>query len=111
MEVKKLDIPSRFAEIKSGLKTTAGLKNHERERVSVWYNYYKSRNELVGTTKANILWVGEHWKTILGHINLVYAPPKSSGNTHRNHLEGLANVLLAIDKDKFKEITRPMFSA
>lgn len=109
-EVKKLDFPSRFDAIKSGLKTTSALKKHEIERYNVWYEYYKARGELVGPVKANILWVGDHWKTILKYINDVYTPPKSKGNTHRNHLEGLANVLLAIDKDKFKEITRPMFN-
>ena len=59
-EVKKLDIPSRFDAIKSGLKTTAGLKKHEVERLNVWYHYYHPLKQLVGANKSDILWVGEH---------------------------------------------------
>lgn len=109
--VKKLDVPTVFDEIKTGVTTSAGLKKHERERYSVWYNHFWETNrEIVSPTKANILWVGDHWRTILAYIHETYDPPKSSGNTLRNHLEGLANVLLAIDKTKFKEATRPMFN-
>lgn len=109
--VKKLDVPTVFDEIKTGVTTSASLKKHEKERYSVWYNHFWETNRaMVGTTKANILWVGDHWQTILAYIHETYDPPKSSGNTLRNHLEGLANVLLAIDKTRFKEVTRPMFN-
>src|SRR6185437_14887807 len=107
--VRKLDDPAQFAEIKTGLKTTAALRKHERERHSVWYNYFKARGELVGPVKSNMLWVGEHWPTILAYIREAYGPP-NNGSTYRNHLEGLANILLAIDKHKFKETARPLYN-
>jgi hypothetical protein len=109
--VQKLDDPEKFAEIKTGLKTSAALKPHELERLSVWYNYFKSRDELVPANKQQIGWVADHWQTIEKYIKDTYSSEKGySGNTLRNHLEGLANILLAIDKNRFKEIVRPFFN-
>jgi len=84
--------------IKTGVKTSAGLKKHERERYSVWYNHFGK--PLLARPKANILWVGDHWQTILAYIHELYDPPKSADSTLRNHIEGLANVLLTIDKTR-----------
>jgi len=68
--VKKLDAPTVFDEVKTGVTTSAGLKKHEKERYSVWYNHFWATNrEIVGPTKANIMWVGDHWQTILAYIH------------------------------------------
>ena len=110
-EVKKLDFPSQFNAIKSGMKSTSSLKDHEKERYSVWFNYYKENKKIaVPKNKSSILWVGQHWKTIEKYIKDTYKAPKYKPSTTRNHLEGLANVLLAIDKHKFKEIVRPYYN-
>ena len=109
-EVKKLDIPSRFDEIKTNLKTSQALKKHEKERYSVWFNYFKETGSLkVPKNKSDILWVAKSHKDIENYITATYKPPKASASTYRNHLEGLANILLAINKTKFKETVRPFF--
>lgn len=111
MEVKKLDIPARFAEIPTGFTTSAQLKKHEQERYSVFYNnFWDEARTIVGATKSDITWVGRHWEAVLNWIREVYTPPKAKASTLRNQIEGLANILLAIDKVKFKEVTRPLFN-
>lgn len=110
-EVKKLDMPSQFNAIKTNMKSTSSLKKHENERYSVWFNYYKENKQIaVPKNKSSILWVAKHWKTIEKYIKDTYKLPKYKPATTRNHLEGLANVLLAIDKNKFKEIVRPYYN-
>jgi hypothetical protein len=64
----------------------------------------------VPVNKSLINWVGEHWRTIFAFIKDTYSTDKYADITLRSHLEGLANVLLAINKDKFKEVTRPFFN-
>lgn len=54
MLVRKLDDPIQFAEIKTGLVSTAALKKHERERHSGWFNHFRNRGELVGSIKFDI---------------------------------------------------------
>lgn len=108
--VNKLDDLNQFDAIPSHLKTLQSLRKHEAERYSVWYNHYKEKGELVSKNKSNILWVGENWDKILKYIKDTYDNDKYSKNTLRNHLEGLANILLAIDKKKFKEIVRPLYN-
>lgn len=107
MEVKKLDIPERFAEIPTGIKTSDQLKKVVRERYSVFYNhFFDPQRTFVGPNKSDIRWVGDHHEAILKWINETY----TNGNTLRNQIEGLANILLAIDKVKFKEVVRPLFN-
>lgn len=109
-EVKKLDIPSRFNDITTGLKTMRSLKKHEKERYSVWWNYFKETGSLkLPKQKNDILWVDKHWKTIEAYITANYGQEDQKHSTYRNHLEGLANVLLAINKVKHKENVRHMF--
>lgn len=108
--VKKLDVPAVFDEIPTGIKTLSTLKKHEAERYSVWYNHFSELGKYVPERKSSIGWVGKHYKEIQKYIEDTYTPPEYTNSTLRNHLEGLANVLLAIDKDKFKEIVRPFYN-
>lgn len=110
--VRKLDDDEYFDDIPTKLKTTVALKQKDRERYNVWYGYFKTNNEKVkvGKTKSNLLWVGKHWKDIEDHIKSTYVEPNYALVSQRHHLEGLSNVLLSIDKDKFREIVRPMFN-
>lgn len=110
--VKKIDDDGRFNAIKTGLKTMTSLKKHERERLSVWYNYYKEHKDLgvrVPKNKSSIGWVADYHATIKEYIEATYQPPAYKPATTRNHLEGLANVLLAIDKNKYRETVREFF--
>ena len=108
--VKKLDVLAEFNEIKIELKTLGALKKHEAERYSVWYNHFKEQGKYVDKDKSKISWVGKHWEDIQEYIEGTYSDPKYSQATLRNHLEGLANVLLAIDKHKYKEVVRPYYN-
>ena len=108
--VKKLDDPTEFAAIKTGIKTVGTLKKHEQERWNVWYNYFYGLGQLVPPTKGSIRWVADHYITIEKYIRDTYVEPKYKPSTLRNHLEGLANILLPIDKTKFKEVVRSYYN-
>ena len=108
--VKKLDDPTEFAAIKTGIKTVGTLKKHEQERWNVWYNHFYGLGQLVPPTKGSIQWVADHYITIEKYIRDTYVEPIYKPSTLRNHLEGLANILLAIDKTKFKEVVRPYYN-
>ena len=106
--VKKLDNTDEFNLIKSNIKRARTLKEKDSERYSVWYNHFKTILNL--KEKDGILWVADHWQTILKHIQDTYKPPQFEHVSRRHHLEGLGNVLLAIDKNKFRESTRMLFN-
>jgi len=44
------------------------------------------------------------------YIRETYVEPKYKTSSLRNHLEALANILLAVDKNAYKEVVRPMFN-
>lgn len=108
--VRKLDDPVEFKAIKTDIKSLTTLKKHEQERLNVWYNYFHARKELVPPTKHHIQWVADNYQTIEKYIRDTYVEPKYKPSTLRNHLEALANVLLAIDKNKYREVVRPWFN-
>lgn len=108
--VEKLDNPEIFDEIKTGIKSITTLKKHEQQVYNVWFNFYFARNELVPDKKGPLQWIADHHAKIEKHIRDTYVEPKYKPSSLRNHLEGLSNILLAIDKNKFKEVVRPMFN-
>ena len=113
--VKKLDDPARFAKIPEPPKTkptTAHQKDKVKERISVWYNVFKANNMIdVDKSKTETSWIAKNYDNIHKWILTTYGNEEVySPNTLRNHLEGLANTLLHIDKYKYKEIVRPIFN-
>ncbi len=94
-----------FDGLDTGYKTMAGLKEFDRRQVSTWYN--KFRSELGLTNKQNILWLEDHWPKIEAYIEQQSASKKYSPNTVRIHYMSLAHALLAIDKNRYRELTRP----
>lgn len=113
--VKKLDDPSRFAKVPEPPKTKPTLahqKEKTAERISVWYNVFKNNKMIdVDKSKNDTSWIAKNYDKIHKWILNTYGNEEIySANTLRNHLEGLANALLHIDKHKFKEIVRPMFN-
>jgi len=101
--VLKLDDPMKFDMIETGIKKQNLLGKNESQKYSVWYNALASSGK-TNKQKLNISWVGRQWKVIYEFITSHY-----NGSSMRSHIESLANTLLAIDKDHFKEIVRPMF--
>ena len=113
--VKKLDDPSRFAKIPEPPKTKPTLahqKDKVKERISVWYNVFKANKMIdVDKSKNDTSWIAKNYDKLHKWILTTYGNEELySPNTLRNHLEGLANALLHIDKYKYKEIVRPMFN-
>lgn len=109
--VQKLDDPSIFESIQTGLKTTTTLPKSNVQQMNVWFNHFKETKEFrMPRSKTNIAWVGTFHKKIHQYVLSTYKPPKYQYSTLRFHLEALANILLAIDKNKYKEITRPMWN-
>jgi hypothetical protein len=113
--VKKLDDPIRFNKIPEPPKTKPTLAHQKEkvaERISVWYNVFKENEMIpVGKTKNDTSWIAKNYDKIHKWITTTYGNEEMySKNTLRNHLEGLANTLLHIDKYKYKEIVRPMFN-
>ena len=113
--VKKLDDPIRFNKIPEPPKTKPTLAHQKEkvaERISVWYNVFKENKMIpVGKTKNDTAWIAKNYDKIHKWITTTYGNEEMySKNTLRNHLEGLANTLLHIDKYKYKEIVRPMFN-
>ena len=113
--VKKLDDKTRFDEIPQPPKTKPTLAHQKEkvvERISVWYNVFKENKMIdVGTSKNETSWIATSYDQIHKWILNTYGNEEIyKKNTLRNHLEGLANALLHIDKYKFKEIVRPMFN-
>lgn len=107
--VKKLDNPVEFNAIKTGIKTITTLKKHEQQVYNVWFNYY-GLGKLVPPNKGPIQWIADNHATIEKYIRDTYVEPKYKTSSMRNHLEALANILLAVNKDAYKEVVRPMFN-
>lgn len=110
--VRKLDEQAQFAEIKTGLKTTSGLKRYEIDKYNSLFNQFREQGlfGLTAADKGKLSWVADNLSEIEKYVKATYIPPKYKPSTLRGYLEALANILLAIDKDKFKEVVRPMFN-
>ena len=107
--VRKLDDPEQFNAIKTNLKTTSGLKEHESAKYETWFNQLQESNpSILPRTKGSLKWIADNHEILKQHIYDTYI--SMAPNTLRNHLESLANILLAIDKVKFKEVARPLFN-
>ena len=102
-KVLKLDTLETFDKIKTGIRSQIELGKNESQKYSVWYNCLAASG-ITNKQKSNIGWVGRHWKDVYQFIVNNY-----DGSSLRSHIESLANTLLAIDKDYFKETVRPMF--
>lgn len=102
--VKKLDDADTFESIITDVTISSDLISKDQERYNTLYNAFKNKG-IIKSSRDNIKWIASKWKTIYKYILDVY-----QSVTLRYYLEGLANILLAIDKDKYKEITRPMYN-
>jgi len=114
--VVKLDDPQQFKEIETGIKTTAPFrpKSPPMIQYNAWYNYFKKHGGIrLPSNRSSITWVATNHKKIHAYIEANYNPEKNkqiAPATFRIHSEAFANILLAIDKRKFKEYTRPIFN-
>ena len=100
--VEKLDNEEIFAEIKTGLSTTSGLAQYEKQKLSSLYNQFRALDmfSLTPADKTQLGWVAANWMAILDYVNKTYVPPKFAPSTLRGYIEAIANTLLAVDKSK-----------
>ena len=118
--VKKLDNVEEFNNIKSGFKTFSdvtstemkqgkkiikikpGLEKTDVDRYNNWFN--KLNVKLKVKNYESILWVGTHRLKIEKFIEETYPKP----TTASSYYNSLSNILLAIDKNKYKEYCRTL---
>ena len=110
--VVKLDDQAVFDEIKTGLKTTAGIKAYELAKYNSLFQQFRALGMfgLTAADKGQLAWVGDHWHAIVEYVKATYVAPKFAPSTLCGYLEGIANILLSIDKIKFKNNVRPLYN-
>jgi len=87
------------------------LKEHEQTKYNTWFKHFKTSNpDIMPPSKGPLKWISDNHELIARYIRETYVPPDYKPSTLRNHLEALANILLAIAKVKFKEVARPFFN-
>jgi hypothetical protein len=94
-----------FEEHPTHYKTLAQAPQIVKHQYSTWFTALKDALGL--KNKQNILWLEKHWPKVRGLIddrvrNGTYKP-----NTKRIHQDALSHVLMYIDKEKYRELTRP----
>jgi hypothetical protein len=105
--IKKLDSRERFDAIKTGILDANELKDNDRDRYRTWMNLISEDILPDPMDRDLIFWVSRHHRAIKSFIDRAYGGGNQS--TYRAHLESLANVLLAIDKFKFRDTARDLF--
>lgn len=103
--VEKID-SEKFDVLKTGINNIESLKNVEKSKLKQWYRHFEKQLKLKDLN--NILWVSIHWSHIVQYINdksLKWSPA-----SRRMHLDALSNILLSIDKNKFRELTRKFWN-
>lgn len=101
--VQLLDDPAKFDLIKTNLKTTSSLTDNDKKIYSALWNQF---GKAFPGQQGNLSWVVNNHLELIDFIKENY----TNGNTLRNKLEGLAHMLLAADKHKFKETARRLFN-
>ena len=118
--VKKLDNVEEFNSIKSGFKTFSAVTNDEikegkkiikvkpalektdSDRYNNWFN--KLSGKLKVRNYESIVWIGTHRLKIEKFIEETYPKPATASSYYNS----LSNILLAIDKNKYKEYCRTL---
>ena len=107
--VRKLDIPDVFKAIITGRKTTAGMKPADIMKYNALFTALKDKLN-IKTPQHNILWVGTHAKEIEKYIKEHYtAQNHLNPNSQVHYFNSLANILMHINKQKYKEDCRRLY--
>ena len=124
--VELLDDPVKFNNIVTNQKNINALTKKVQSDYMSWYNWlldhpYKGIVVPIKSKKTDITWVGDHYQDMIDFVKEFYSgiiPKERNGdgvkkyqpNTLKIMLNALSHILLAIDKNKFKEITRPLWN-
>lgn len=99
--VKLIDVPERFDAIKTGYKSTEGLTGMQLKNYRVWHKKWNIKTNL-----TKIGWVEKKKDDIKSfYVN----SDKHKESSKRIHLEALAGVLLAINKQKYKMFAKDIY--
>lgn len=99
MDIKKLSNDNIFGAIKTNIEDINELPPIVRKTFRTWANKLDEGGD-------NIKWVGDDPHRVLDIINNSNIKPASK----RIHYEALANVLLAIDKNRFKKFVKNLYT-
>jgi len=99
MDIKKLSNDNVFGAIKTGITDIKEMPMIIRKTYNSWMNK-------MGLKEKNMLWIAADPYAIINLINT--SPLKITSK--RIHFESLANILLAIDKNKFKNFVKNLYT-
>mgnify|MGYP000953999649 FL=1 len=117
--VETLDDEAVFDAIVTNVTKTSHVKKVTKDHYEQWWRWLKQhplKGIKISKKIDDLTWVGKYAKQVQKFIGDKYAgkvPGRETlyaPNTKKIHLTALAHVLLAIDKDKFKEFTRPLWN-
>jgi hypothetical protein len=100
MDIKKLSNDNVFGAIKTNITDINELPSIVKKTYTTWKNKLDIGDD-------DIKWVGEDPHLIIDLINKSNLKPSSQ----RIHYEALANILLAIDKNRFKKFVKNLYTA
>ena len=101
MSILKIDDSTRFNDLVSNLKTEQELKDAASKIIYSNYNFFKK--ELNIDSNGMLDWIPDNIKEIIEIAN------NNKASSRRIRLEALANLLLLINKNKFKQISKSLF--
>jgi hypothetical protein len=101
MSILKIDDNVRFMDILTGLKTEKELKDGASKIINSNYNFFKKSLKIDSNEELD--WINDNIQEI---INLSNNGKESS---RRIRLEALANILLFINKNKYKQLSKSLF--
>jgi hypothetical protein len=108
MSIKLLESPL-FEEIETNIKTLHGIKDFDKKQYIAWVNrFYGKPYDANNTDQNKLSWVANVAQDI---FKFYYRSDTLKPSTKRIHCESLARVLLAIDKNKYREVARKIFSS
>lgn len=104
--VRKID-DIGFDLLETGIKSKSGLNDFLQKKYDTIFNKAKQHKICrIPKNKSDITWVASCWEQLRDWMKAEY----SDGGTLRINLEALANILLAINKNKFREEVRVFFN-
>ena len=101
MSILKIDDNAKFMDILTGLKTEQELKDGASKIIISNYNFFKKSLKI--DSNEELEWINDNIQEI---INLSNNGKESS---RRIRLEALANILLFINKNKYKQLSKSLF--
>ena len=101
MSVNKIDNEAVFNELTTNLKTEQELQDAGSKIIKTNYKFFKKSLNI--DSNGELEWITQHIQDIIDLSN------KGKESSRRIRLESLANILLLINKNKFKQLVKSLF--